>query len=131
LAEACGVARGARIEISTGTAAFAQLAERFSDMNPERGGDLGWLHRKDVAAWMAEAIDPLSPGEMSSVIEMPFGCNLLELVDRREFAPISFDQAAPRLRNYLFQRKTEEQYTEWLDVLREQTYIDRKGAFGG
>ena len=80
---------------------------------------------------MGDRVDSLKPGELSGVIEMPFGCNLLQLVDRREFAPITFEQAAPQLRNYLFQSKTEEEYTKWLDVLRDQTYIDRKGAFGG
>ncbi len=131
-AAACNVAREARSEIAAGgETSFAPVAQRISDMNPERGGDLGWLHRADLAPWMAERIDALKPGELSGVIEMPFGCNLLQLVDRREFSPITFDQAAPQLRNYLFQSKTEEEYTKWLDVLREQTYIDRKGAFGG
>jgi hypothetical protein len=29
----------------------------------------------------------------------------------------------------IFQQKTEIEYGNWLDVLRTQTYIERKGAF--
>ena len=129
--QACDVAAAARAEISAGPADFPSVARRVSDMNPERGGDLGWIHRADLAAWMSDIIESMQPGQVSEVIRMPFGCNLLELVDRREFQPISFEQAEPQLRNFLFQQKTEVEYTKWLDVLREQTYIERKGAFGG
>jgi peptidyl-prolyl cis-trans isomerase SurA len=124
------VARNARAEIVSGAAEFTSIAQRVSDMNPERGGDLGWIHRKDLAGWMSDIVDDMQPGQLSQVISMPFGCNLLELVDRREFQRVSYEQAESQLRNYLFQQKTEVEYTEWLDVLRKQTYIERKGAFG-
>ena len=129
--EACRVTGDARAEIASGAAEFPDVAARVSDMNPERGGDLGWIHRKDLAGWMARPIDGMQPGELSGVIEMPFGCNILQLVDRRSFAPITFEQAAPQLQTYLFNQKSEEEYGKWLDVLRGQTYIERKGAFGG
>jgi len=126
----CQVVREARAEIVSGAEAFTEAAQRVSDLNPERGGDLGWIHRRDLAEWMADIIDGMQPGQLSEVISMPFGCNLLELVDRREFQMITFGQAESQLRNYLFQQKTEVEYTKWLDMLREQTYIQRKGSFG-
>ena len=129
--QACQLVSEARAEITSGTSEFAALAQRYSDMNADRGGDLGWIHRKDLAEWMSDRVDTMKPGELSPVIEMPFGCNLLQLVDRREFEPVTFEQAAPQLQNFIFNQKTEVEYTEWLDVLRAQTYIDRKGAFGG
>jgi parvulin-like peptidyl-prolyl isomerase len=72
----------------------------------------------------------MQPGDLSEVVSMPFGCNLLKLVDRRDFQRITFEQAQSQLRNILFQQKTEVEYTKWLDMLRGQTYIQRKGAFG-
>lgn len=127
---ACQVADRARQAIVAGETSFPAMAQQISDMNPERGGDLGWIHRKDLAGWMSDVVDRLEPGQVSRVVEMPFGCNLLELVDRREFRPISFEEAGPQLRNMLFQQKTEVEYGEWLDVLRSQTHIEKKGAFG-
>jgi hypothetical protein len=89
------------------------------------------MHRSDLAGWMVEALDPMEVGQLSEVISMPFGCNLLELVDRRNFQSVTFEQAEPELRNMLFQQKTEIEYTNWLDILRGQTFIERKAAFGG
>ena len=129
VADACEIAAAARTEIVTGTETFPEVARDVSDMNPERGGDLGWMHRKDLAAWMAQTVETMQPGEISEVIEMPFGCNLLEVVERRAFQPVSFEQAKPQLQNIIFQRKTEAEYNKWLDVLRAQTYIERKGPF--
>ena len=129
--EACALVGDARAQIEAGQIDFAQAAQRISDTNGDRGGDLGWLHQKDLAGWMSQRLDAMQPGQLSEVIPMSFGCNLLHLVDRRVFTPITFEQAAPQLQQYLFNQKTEEQYVEWLEILRQQTYIDRKGAFGG
>jgi peptidyl-prolyl cis-trans isomerase SurA len=126
---ACDLARAARARIESGEVDFTQVAQRLSDMNAQRGGDLGWMHREELAPWMAQRVDAMQPGDLSAVIEMPFGCNLLELVDRREFRPVTFADAEPQLRSILYQRKTESEYVKWLDVLREQTFIERKGAF--
>lgn len=128
---ACEAVAEARRRIAAGELDFSSAAQRISDANAERGGDLGWIHRGDLAGWMAQRVDEMTPGELSPVIEMPFGCNLLELVDRRDFQPVSFEQAAPQIRAMLFQRKTESEYVKWLDVLRKQTYIELKGPYAG
>lgn len=129
-AEACARIEVARAEIEGG-ADFQTVARAVTEMNPEREGELGWIHDSELAGWMSQAIEKLSPGQVSPPIEMPFGCNLLELVDRREFKPISFDEAQPQLRNLIFQQKTEAEYAKWIDMLRQQTHIEKKGAFGG
>jgi peptidyl-prolyl cis-trans isomerase SurA len=128
---ACQIVRDARARIESGELEFTEIAQRVSDMNPERGGDLGWMHRDDLAGWMSDTIRDLEPGELSSVIEMPFGCNLLQLVDRREFRRVEYEQAKTQLQSIVFQRKTEVEYGKWLEVLRSQTYIERKAGFGG
>ncbi len=128
-AAACEIVRDARARVEAGDSPFSEVARRVSDMNPERGGDLGWMHRADLASWMSTTVSGMQPGEVSDVVEMPFGCNLLQLVDRREFRPVEFEQVEPRLRNTIFQRKTDIEFTKWLDILRAQTYIERKGTF--
>jgi peptidyl-prolyl cis-trans isomerase SurA len=127
--EACAIASDAREAIVTDQVGFVEVAQRVSDMNPQRGGELGWMHREDLAGWMSETVSAMQPGDISPVVEMTFGCNLLELVDRRSFQPITFEEAESQLRNMIFQEKTEVEYAKWLDVLREQTYIERKGIF--
>ncbi len=126
---ACQIAGEARDRIVGDGVDFRDVAAQVSDMNPDRGGDLGWMHREDLAGWKAETIGALEPGQVSSVVRMPFGCNLLQLVDRRGYRPVDFTTAEPRLREIIYQQKTEVEYTKWLDVLRGQTYIERKGSF--
>ena len=128
---ACQIVGEARAQIDSGEAGFNEVARRVSDMNPDQGGEIGWMHRDDLASWMADGIVGMKPGELSEVIAMPFGCNLLQLVDRREFKRIEFEDAKPQLQNIVYQRKTELEYAEWLEVLREQTFIERKAGFGG
>jgi len=128
---ACRIVRDARAQIASGKLEFNEIAQRVSDMNPERGGELGWIHRDDLAGWMSNVIRDLEPGQLSSVIEQPFGCNLLQLVDRREFKPVEYEQAKIRLQNVVYQRKTEIEYAKWLEVLRGQIYIERRAGFGG
>jgi len=130
-AEACAIVADARRRIAAGEIEFGDAARQVSDMNPERGGELGWIHREDLAGWMAGPVERLGPGELSAVIEMPFGCNLLQVVERQEHRAISFEEAEPQLRSYLFQQRTEAEYVKWLDTLRGQTHIERKGSFGG
>jgi len=126
---ACSIAEDARRRIEAGDLTFSQMAERVSDANVEKRGDLGWTHREELAGWMLDAVKDLEPGQLSAVVRMPFGCNLFELVDRRSFTPISFADAEPALRNQLYRQKSEEKYAEWVDELRGQTYIERKGYF--
>ena len=126
---ACGIAAGIRNEILAGTVTFEQAASRLSDINAERGGDLGWVHSQELAGWMAPAIQNLQDGQISEVVPMSFGCNLLMVVERREFHPVTYEQARPALEQQLFAQKMEKEYLLWIDKLREQVYIQRKGVY--
>ena len=66
---------------------------------------------------------------MSEVEALPFGCTVLEMVERREYTPISFEVARPRLEQEIYERKLDKEYREWIEGLREHTYIERKGHF--
>ena len=127
---ACRMVEDARAKILAGEADFPTMAQQISDANPETGGDLGWIHEEDLAGWMAPAIRTLNrDSAISEVIDMPFGCNLLELVAVREFKPVTLEEATPELEQELYRMKTEQEYTEWLNGLRKQTYIERKGIY--
>jgi len=130
-AAACEIVRDARAQIESGKIEFTAVAQGISDMNPDQGGELGWIHAADLAGWMSSTVQKLKPGELSAVVEMPFGCNLLQLVDRREFKRIEYADAESQLQNMVYQQKTEIEYVKWLEVLRGQTYVERKAGFGG
>jgi peptidyl-prolyl cis-trans isomerase SurA len=127
---ACRIAGEARKRIEAGAESFGEIAQKVSDANPQGGGDLGWIHDRDLAGWMRKEISQLNESNpLSPVIEMPFGCNILALAGMREFTPVTFEMARPELENELFRRKTEVEYSKWVEKLREQSYIERKGIY--
>ena len=115
--------------IGAGEETFEELARRFSAVNAEQGGDIGWIHSDMLSDWMSEQVSRLEPGQMSELIVQPFGCNLLKLVDRREFKPVDFAEAEAGLQRELYSEKMQDEYQEWMEKLREDTYIERKGIF--
>lgn len=108
---------------------FEQLARQLSAVAPQQGGDIGWLHEDSLASWMVEIVADLEPGETSALVELPSACSLLKLVERREFEPISYERAKPVLQQQLFQERLSEEYRAWMEKLRENTYIERRGYF--
>ncbi|MFA5205268.1 MAG: peptidylprolyl isomerase [Lentisphaeria bacterium] len=68
-----------------GGANFAALAKRVSEDpgSREQGGDLGWFGRKEMVQPFEEAVFALKKGQLSGVIETPFGFHLAQLQDRR------------------------------------------------
>lgn len=129
LASACEIASDAHRKIKSGEIAFGDMARRVTDMNPDAAGELGWLHTDDLAPWMSGALVDMKPGDVSDVIETGFGCNLLELVEVRTFTPITYEQAEPAITAELSRRKMDKEYLTWLEGLRKQTYVSRKGLY--
>jgi peptidyl-prolyl cis-trans isomerase SurA len=125
---ACAPALTARDRIRAGEA-FEKVAAEVSEVAPAQGGDIGWLHSDSVASWMSEVVDPLQAGETSDVIELPFGCSLLKLVERRQFEPVSYEEAKTQLHLEIYQQYLEKAFREWMENLRAHTYIERKGHF--
>jgi peptidyl-prolyl cis-trans isomerase SurA len=127
-ASACALVEAGLQRIRAGED-FAQVAREMSEVAPKDGGDIGWLHLDSVASWMSAALAPLEPGGTSDVLLLPFGCTLLNLVERREIAPVTYEQAQDALAQELWEQALAEGYREWIEELREKTYIDRRGYF--
>ncbi len=126
---ACRIAQDARDKIAGGEIAFGDMAQRVTDMNPEKRGELGWLHVADMAGWMRQPLETMEPGDISPVIPTAFGCNVIQLVERRGVEVVTFEAAEPMLTAELQRQKTDAAYLEWLETLRAQTYVARHGVF--
>jgi peptidyl-prolyl cis-trans isomerase SurA len=104
---------------------FVTVATEVSQASP----DLGWLPQNALAPWMQNAVGHLEPGQVSDVIELPVGCAVLTLVERRTIEPLSYDQAKGQLRELLAEQAFQDEYVKFIDRIRRQTYVDRRGEF--
>jgi peptidyl-prolyl cis-trans isomerase SurA len=123
-AAACERVRAALGRVRAGES-FAKVAAETSQAAP----DFGWIHEATLAPWMVAVLAKLNPGQVSDTIELPVGCAALQLVGTREAQPVSYEQAEKELRAMLYDERFQEQYRHFIEKLRKQTYVDRKGVF--
>lgn len=127
-AVACSLVRTARGRVVAGES-FEDVAAETSEANPEYGGSTGWIHQREMAPWMSDAVMGMDDGQLSGIIETPFGCNVLLVVDRRSYERVTFEAARETLYDRVFAEKMQVEYTKFIEELRSNTYIERKGLF--
>ena len=105
-------------------AKFEELARLFSnDGSASKGGDLGWLYPGDTVPEFENVMNDLKPGEVSGVVETPFGYHLIEVLERK-----SDDKSKERERNAARQairdQKLAEATEDWARQVRDRAYVE-------
>ncbi|HXF47590.1 MAG TPA: peptidylprolyl isomerase [Burkholderiaceae bacterium] len=105
---------------------FGQLARLHSvDPSATRGGDLGWIYPGDTVPEFERAMNALAIGAVSEPVKTPFGWHLIQVLERRtEESPLERNRLAARMA--LRDRKADEAYLDWLQQLRDRTYVELK-----
>jgi len=124
---ACAAAERARARIAGGES-FTVVVSEIEQKAPG-SGEIGWMHEDRLAGWMTVPVQGTAAGGVTPVVETEFGCNVLEVVQRRPYEPRSFEQVKDQVYSQLFQERMQREYLKFMDKLREQTYVERKGIF--
>jgi peptidyl-prolyl cis-trans isomerase SurA len=125
---ACARVAEARARVAAGEP-FEAVAREVSEANPEQGGAQGWVHESQLARWMRPAVEGLQAGGLSELVESDFGCAVVLVEDRRAFVPLPFEKAKPRLHQALAEQRMAQEYAKFVEKLRSQTYVEKKGVF--
>lgn len=105
---------------------FAEQARLWSqDGTAAKGGDLGWLNPGDTVPEFERAMNALKPGELSQVVQSPFGMHLIQLIERRE-RDVSAERQRSVARQAIRERKLDDAYQDWLRQLRDRTYVENR-----
>jgi peptidyl-prolyl cis-trans isomerase SurA len=113
-----------RARILSGAADFAEMARANSDdSSAARGGELDWVYPGDTVPEFERAFQNLKVGEISEPFRSPFGYHIVQVLERRS-ADMSPERKRLQARQVLRERKSDEEYQEWLRQLRDRTYVE-------
>jgi hypothetical protein len=104
---------------------FSALATEYSQDpgSAARGGDLGFFGRGRMVAPFEEAAFALETGEVSEVVESPFGYHIIVVDDRRQ--PDLAEQRED-FRQFLVQQSQQEAETAYLDSLAATANVEAR-----
>lgn len=99
---------------------FAVLARENSDDpgSKANGGELPWVGRGDTVPPFEAAAFALSPGEISDVVETRYGYHVIKLAERREGGVIPYDEAEPRIEQFLREQAIQERVRSEIETLK-------------
>jgi peptidyl-prolyl cis-trans isomerase SurA len=113
-----------RTRIVNKSATFADIArQNGQDGTAAKGGELGWVQPDDVVPEFAAAMDALKPGELSGVVETPFGFHLIEVLERKT-EDLSREKERLRARAVIRERKLGEAIEDWAREVRDRAYVE-------
>ena len=107
-------------------ASFEDLARANSeDTSSAKGGDLGWISPGDTVPDFEKAMDRLQPNELSQPVRTPFGWHLIQVLERRR-QDVTQERRRDEARKAIRQRKSDEQFDDFVRQLRDRTYVEYK-----
>ena len=105
-------------------ASFASLARKYSEsVLAKNGGDLGNLPYKDFSSQLKEALEGLSKGEYTAVLDTDQGYQIFFVENILKENEISLEAAYSEIESTLYKELSEKAFVDWLKELREASHI--------
>ena len=118
---------GIKKQIESGKS-FTEMADLYSQ-DPsvkQNHGDLGFFGKKDMVREFAEVSFSLEPGTLSEPVRSPFGFHLIEVLDKKDDPPESFDKVKQKLSQQAFKKEFDQKYKAYMKNLKQKARIIRR-----
>ncbi len=103
---------------------FIDLAKRHSeDASAPDGGDTGFFHRGQRVPAFEKVAFALAPGEISDMVETPFGVHIMRLEERRPARLLPLDEVREQLRDHVHRERMEAAVDQEIARLRAAAEI--------
>jgi peptidyl-prolyl cis-trans isomerase SurA len=111
--------------VAAGKEDFSSLAEKHSDdLGTEQGGDLGYMRRWMLDPTFASNLWNLQPGQISKVIQTPFGFHIIKMVAKRMVPVKNAKVLEQMVRSRLTERQFLRLYQAWMSEMKATTHIE-------
>ncbi len=105
---------------------FGVIAQMESDCASKvRGGDLGFFSRGDANPRIGQMAFALKPGEISNIVQTPYGYHILKLTEKRPPRLETYDEARVEIFQLLKREKTMKLAAEHVAQLRARARVER------
>ena len=96
---------------------FAKVAAEVSDdlSTKANGGDLVFFPRGSMVKSFEDAAFSLKPGEMSGIVESPYGYHIIKTEEKKPAHTESYDEAMEKIQQRLLQEKSRAKITEFIE----------------
>jgi foldase protein PrsA len=113
------------LDLIKGGSDFNAMAKQNSvdTATASKGGDLGWPTTANVPEFEA-AVAKLRKGEMSGLVQSPYGWHIIRVADTRAASQQSFSAVKSQIEQILIQQQRAEAYQKFLDELRSNAKIE-------
>ncbi|RME39378.1 MAG: hypothetical protein D6794_03950 [Deltaproteobacteria bacterium] len=103
---------------------FAEVARAFSlSPDAEQGGDLGWFARGRMPREFDQTVFSLARGQMSGLVQSPYGWHVFLLEDRRPARNLKLAEARAEIEARLRAEAEQAAFARWLERLRRKAHI--------
>ncbi len=104
---------------------FADLVQEYSDDydTKSKGGDTGFFHRGQMVPAFEKAAFALAPGEISDMVETPFGMHIIRLEERRPARLLPLDEIREQLRDHVRKERMDAAVKKEIERLRKAAEI--------
>lgn len=114
------------VERLEGGGDFAELAAELSidQSNKDNAGYLGFFGRGVMVPEFEEAAFGMTVGEVSGVVESPFGFHIIELLDRRDAVEVTFEDVEDDVNDAFIEDRVPTVINEIVQELYERAEIE-------
>jgi len=107
---------------------FAEIAKKYSreDRTAANGGDMDWVNLGEMNSAFQKALEGKKVGDITPPFETDQGMHILKIIEAKEGEHLPFKEVKPKIYDYLYDQKIEEELLKLVSEIKERTPIERK-----